>query len=607
MTPEATTDLLQFYTTHFRPGAVDLSSSSPPPAPLPDLGREILRHNGLAYSLPGGSPGLRSAIAARYQHVSAEDVVISAGASEALVAVASAMLRPGDVAWVSRGAYPSFTNAAARSGATVTHGEFIPGGSACALANNPSVPDGLAIDLPFFLAAAHAAGATPVVDEVYRDLRAGGSLPAAVDLDARAVSIGDLSKPLGLGGLRIGWVATRDRELLARIDRELQLLTGGPSSLSVAAPEAAMASFHEHISAAVECVLANTPAIVAVLEGHGWQVTLPDAGVTLVARPPAPVTTVALARLEAAGFFLLPTDTLGLPGAFRITLLRDPSSLACALGSLEEGVQKGTASLSVHGGRAVSRINNSPLPVGLGVRKRTPETFDYSPGREGDAAQTECAVVVLTKAPVAGHAKTRLAATIGAGAAATIARACLADTISLAESGPWTAIVAHSSPAMCSCVGELVTTAALATQVPGGLGDRIHAALAGALGNNGRVVLIGSDTPDLPPSLVQEAFDVLSEVDLVLGPAADGGFYLIGVTAAHPSLLECVPWSTSTVLETVRENAGRLGLRVRYLHKWCDVDDIASLRALGHRLATHDRAPRTRAALANLTGVMDRV
>ena len=335
MPADVETDLLQFYSAHFRPGAVDLSSSSPPPAPIPNRARHILRAADLAYVPPAGANALRGAIAARYQRVAPGDIRIASGASEALVAVAGALLSANDISWVSAGIYPSFMHAARRAGANVVSGEGIPDGARCAVANNPSVPEGRAIDARFFIEAGRAAGATPVVDEVYRELSLDRPLPAAADLDASAVSIGDLSKPLGVGGLRIGWVATRDRRLLARIDRQLQLLSGGPSSLSVVAAEAAMECFDEHITAAVECVRANTPAIVAALEAKGWEVILPDAGVTLVARPPAPITTADLSRLEASGYFLLPTAVLGLPGAWRITLLRDAASLVRALEILE--------------------------------------------------------------------------------------------------------------------------------------------------------------------------------------------------------------------------------------------------------------------------------
>jgi aspartate/methionine/tyrosine aminotransferase len=334
---DGSADLLQFYADHFRPGAIDLSASCPPPMPIEGFERRTLRAEDLAFVPPSGAPELRAAIAGRYDAVAAEDIVIAAGASEALVAIAQATLKPGRSAWVAPGTYPSFIEAGRRLGACVHEGGEIRYGMALALGCNPTVPEGTRMDLDAFLAECREAGAVPVMDEVYRDLHLPEPLPALADRDASAISVGDLSKPLGLGGLRIGWVATQNEGLRSRIDRELQLLSGGPSALSVAAAESAFRSFDEVVSATMQAAQRNRRGVCAVLEAKGWRVVPAEAGLTVLGIPPAPITREALSRLEESGFFLLPGATIGAPGAFRITLLREPETFERALSTLEAG------------------------------------------------------------------------------------------------------------------------------------------------------------------------------------------------------------------------------------------------------------------------------
>ncbi|HEX6030704.1 MAG TPA: pyridoxal phosphate-dependent aminotransferase [Tepidiformaceae bacterium] len=330
-------DLLSFYADHFRPGAIDLSASCPPPVALECFAAGTPGPAELAFVPPSGAEKLREAIAARYDCLGADDIRISSGASEGLVALAFATLRCGDCAWVAAGTYPSFIEAAGKVGARLARTPGIPPGTSVALACNPTVPEGWIFDVRAFLHACRQAGAIPVMDEVYRDLHAGAPLPSLADLNPSAVSIGDLSKPLGLGGVRIGWVATRDSELLARIDRELQLLSGGPSSLSVTAAESAFESFDETVAATMQAALTNLPGIWAVLECHRWRVVPSQAGITVLAVPPHPLSPSALARLEDAGYFLLAAETIDAPGAYRISLLRDPGTLDRALDILDSG------------------------------------------------------------------------------------------------------------------------------------------------------------------------------------------------------------------------------------------------------------------------------
>jgi hypothetical protein len=86
------------------------------------------------------------------------------------------------------------------------------------------------------------------------------------------------------------------------------------------------------------------------------------------------------------------------------------------------------------------------------------------------------------------------------------------------------------------------------------------------------VVLIGTDCPDLNASLLAQAFQALKQHDLVLGPAEDGGYYLIGLRRLIPELFTGISWSTAEVLQQTQSIAQRLGLAVAYLPLLSDVD-----------------------------------
>ncbi|MCC6388355.1 MAG: aminotransferase class I/II-fold pyridoxal phosphate-dependent enzyme [Dehalococcoidia bacterium] len=334
-TADARFDLLRYYAEYFRPGMIDLSASCPPPATLAvDLG-EALTADGLAFVPPSGAPDLREAIAARYSTVAAGDVLIAAGASEALAAVALALLGPGARAAVDSGIYASFTEAAKAAGAVLVPGSPLAPDTAVVAVCNPSTPSDRIRDMAVLAAEARAAGAVLAADEVYRDLSC-IPIAAAADLDAHAISIGDLSKPLGLGALRIGWVATRDAALRDLLDRQLQLLSGGPSALSVRAALAAFATFDDEVARTMAAATENGGAILRALAAHGWTFTAPEAGLTVLAWPPTAVDAAAEARVHAAGLFLIPCDMYGAPGAYRFGLLAPLEAVRRALHLLAE-------------------------------------------------------------------------------------------------------------------------------------------------------------------------------------------------------------------------------------------------------------------------------
>ncbi len=128
-------------------------------------------------------------------------------------------------------------------------------------------------------------------------------------------------------------------------------------------------------------------------------------------------------------------------------------------------------------------------------------------------------------------------------------------------------------------------SAELRSQCGGGLGDRMAAAIAEAIeGGAERVVVIGTDCPEVDATVVQDAFERLESADVVLGPATDGGYYLIGMSTLQASLFAQIPWSTADTLRVTLERARESGLSIALLEKRSDIDTADDWR---HWLAQH--------------------
>ncbi len=116
-------------------------------------------------------------------------------------------------------------------------------------------------------------------------------------------------------------------------------------------------------------------------------------------------------------------------------------------------------------------------------------------------------------------------------------------------------------------------------QVSGGLGDRIYAALRGALAaGRHKVVILGSDSPELPPSHIQSLIE--SRADIAIGPTEDGGFYAIACSRTDPAMFNAVRWSTGSALEDTVEASRRCGLSAELRPAWFDVDRPEDLTRL---------------------------
>jgi rSAM/selenodomain-associated transferase 1 len=236
-----------------------------------------------------------------------------------------------------------------------------------------------------------------------------------------------------------------------------------------------------------------------------------------------------------------------------------------------------------------------------------------------------CALAVMTKAPKSGISKTRLIPPLSPAEAAALSACFLRDTCvnvaAISSEGSAEGIVVYTpAGSEDSFEGLLPANFSILSQRGSSFGDRLFFAAADLLAvGYESLCLVGADSPTLPPALLRAAVSELAHPGdrLVLGTAADGGYYLIGLKKAHRQLFADIDWSTSKVLSQTIERAADIGLEVALLPPWYDVDDAATLRQLcdeffsgnGEPAADSDivayHAPYTRDYLSRLIGTND--
>lgn len=207
----------------------------------------------------------------------------------------------------------------------------------------------------------------------------------------------------------------------------------------------------------------------------------------------------------------------------------------------------------------------------------------------------------MAKAPRIGHAKTRLVPPLSAADAAALSACFIRDAAeNIAAAARHAAIDGYIAFAPPDAEAEFRALLAPGTQLlPSrrpGLGASLYDAATDLLAAGyGSVCLVNSDSPNLPTSILVSAAQALSLPGdrLVMGPAEDGGYYLIGLKQAHRRLFEDIAWSTSRVFVQTEERCREVGLAMTTLPIWYDVDDIGSLRRLHGQL----RAPGNRPAV----------
>lgn len=189
---------------------------------------------------------------------------------------------------------------------------------------------------------------------------------------------------------------------------------------------------------------------------------------------------------------------------------------------------------------------------------------------------------VFVKLPQPGAVKTRLVPALGAEAAAELS-AALVDAVLAAtepEAGEYERLVFYAPRDAAEAVRAWLPSGRLRHQCEGDLGTRLGDAFARAFARGtARVVIVGSDLPALTRADVRAAFTALDEADVVLGPAHDGGYYLIGLREPRPELFRDVSWSTPAVLAETLDRAAAAGLSVAQLRPLRDLDTPDDVRA----------------------------
>jgi rSAM/selenodomain-associated transferase 1 len=219
-------------------------------------------------------------------------------------------------------------------------------------------------------------------------------------------------------------------------------------------------------------------------------------------------------------------------------------------------------------------------------------------------------LVIMAKAPRPGAVKTRLTTSLSAEAVTAFYCCLLEDTLALARS-----LGDVEVAIMCpgSDVNELAQLAGaqlanneasiVAQKIVAQKGEGLAAGLTSvfahfAEGHPRRIIAFNSDSPHLPRSVLEDAFETLAAHDVVVGPTHDGGYYLVGAKASHPTLFAGDGMGTSSALERLLSRARNLELSVGFAAPFYDVDVADDLTRLAEELRLAPaRAPRTAAWL----------
>lgn len=203
------------------------------------------------------------------------------------------------------------------------------------------------------------------------------------------------------------------------------------------------------------------------------------------------------------------------------------------------------------------------------------------------------AIGIVCKAPQSGVSKSRLAASIGADAAAQLSSCFLRDVAAAIEAVPESmgrrgyAVYAPAG-AEAMLRGLFPASFGLVLQVDADLGNVLLGATTQLLATpHDCVILVNGDSPTLPVRLLVQAIDALRRPGdrMVLGPAADGGYYLIGLKRAHRAVFSGIAWGTSSVTCSTLQRAQEAAIESVLLPEWYDVDDMESFSLLRGELA----------------------
>lgn len=348
-----------------RPPAIDLSASGAPARSLAELlalatddERRAFASTTLGYGPPAGSRALRTSIAATLG-AAPDDVLVTCGAIEALHVAVASLVRPGDEVVVQDPMYPAVADLALARGARVARWTLDPADdyrprlerlaalltprTRLVAITQPNGPAGSVLEreaLAALVDLLSPRGAWLLSDEVYRDvsLEPGLAVPSAFGSYERAVVVGDVAKPFGLGGLRVGWLVTRSALVRERAARLRDYTTLSVPTLSDALARVALAHAPALLDGTVSLARANLAALAALAASdHVLAPPRPRAGLTAFVG--VPDADRVQRRLADAGVLVVPGRLFGHPDRLRIGLAVRSDAFALALDRLADALE----------------------------------------------------------------------------------------------------------------------------------------------------------------------------------------------------------------------------------------------------------------------------
>lgn len=242
--------------------------------------------------------------------------------------------------------------------------------------------------------------------------------------------------------------------------------------------------------------------------------------------------------------------------------------------------EEGRVSAWFRNARTITRFLSGTRPSLLARRYRPRRAHGTGPRKAArEARPASATLLVFAKAPRPGTVKTRLARTIGDERATALYRRMGGLIVASVRSAPARMVVCYDPPDGEAEIRHWLGPALhhCWPQGTGDLGTRMSRMVARALSDAERVVVIGTDTPAVHAGTVTRAFAALDTADVVIGPARDGGYYLMGLQEPHPELFAGIRWSTRSVLAETRKRTEQLGLSVTWLEVEGDVDTADDL------------------------------
>jgi uncharacterized protein len=211
-------------------------------------------------------------------------------------------------------------------------------------------------------------------------------------------------------------------------------------------------------------------------------------------------------------------------------------------------------------------------------------------------------VLVVAKAPSSGRSKTRLVPPLSTEQAAALHEALLLDTLDACRAEAADVRILYESAADAAELARLAPGVPLEQQQGRGLADALRLGIE-RHAKAGPVAIVSSDIPAIPTGSLRQAFAAFDHgADVVVGPAFDGGYWLVAMQEPHAELFRAIPWSTPAVLAVTRRRCRDVGLRLVEVERWRDVDTLVDL-AFVARDATL-AAPRTVRLLVALDGLV---